>query len=220
MQRGGGLTESKRLELLRQVAAGIAAQFGSGCEVVVHDLSRHPDHSIVAIFNGHVTGRKVGDGASHVVLEQLRSQDQTTKDHLCYLTKTPDGKILKSSTIYIRNSRGKVVAILAINYDISRLMMVENAIADLISTPQPAEPEKIVNVNDLLEELIQQSVALVGKPVVLMNKEDKIRAIQFLSQNGAFLVTKSGDKIAKYFGISKYTLYSYIDTKQQEGKHD
>ncbi|MBC5747863.1 transcriptional regulator [Dysosmobacter sp. NSJ-60] len=220
MQRGGGLTESKRLELLRQVAAGIAAQFGSGCEVVVHDLSRHPDHSIVAIFNGHVTGRKVGDGASHVVLEQLRSQDQTTKDHLCYLTKTPDGKILKSSTIYIRNSRGKVAAILAINYDISRLMMVENAIADLISTPQPAEPEKIVNVNDLLEELIQQSVALVGKPVVLMNKEDKIRAIQFLSQNGAFLVTKSGDKIAKYFGISKYTLYSYIDTKQQEGKHD
>lgn len=220
MQRGGGLTESGRLELLRQVAAGIAAQFGSGCEVVVHDLSRHPDHSIVAIFNGHVTGRKVGDGASHVVLEQLRSQDQTTKDHLCYLTKTPDGKILKSSTIYIRNSRGKVAAILAINYDISRLMMVENAIADLISTPQPAEPEKIVNVNDLLEELIQQSVALVGKPVVLMNKEDKIRAIQFLSQNGAFLVTKSGDKIAKYFGISKYTLYSYIDTKQQEGKHD
>ena len=220
MQRGGGLTESKRLELLRQVAAGIAAQFGSGCEVVVHDLSRHPDHSIVAIFNGHVTGRKVGDGASHVVLEQLRSHDQTTKDHLCYLTKTPDGKILKSSTIYIRNSRGKVAAILAINYDISRLMMVENAIADLISTPQPAEPEKIVNVNDLLEELIQQSVALVGKPVVLMNKEDKIRAIQFLSQNGAFLVTKSGDKIAKYFGISKYTLYSYIDTKQQEGKHD
>ena len=220
MQRGGGPHGEQKTGAFAAVAAGIAAQFGSGCEVVVHDLSRHPDHSIVAIFNGHVTGRKVGDGASHVVLEQLRSQDQTTKDHLCYLTKTPDGKILKSSTIYIRNSRGKVAAILAINYDISRLMMVENAIADLISTPQPAEPEKIVNVNDLLEELIQQSVALVGKPVVLMNKEDKIRAIQFLSQNGAFLVTKSGDKIAKYFGISKYTLYSYIDTKQQEGKHD
>ena len=72
-------------------------------------------------------------------------------------------------------------------------------------------------MNDLLEELIQQSVALVGKPAALMNKDDKVRAIQFLSQNGAFLVTKSGDKVAKYFGISKYTLYSYIDMKQ-EGK--
>ena len=61
-------------------------------------------------------------------------------------------------------------------------------------------------------------MALVGKPVALMNKDDKVKAIRFLSENGAFLVTKSGDKIAKYFGISKYTLYSYIDSKQQEGK--
>ena len=70
----------------------------------------------------------------------------------------------------------------------------------------------------MLEELIQQSVTLVGKPVALMNKDDKVRAIQFLNQNGAFLVTKSGDKVAKYFGISKYTLYSYIDTKLEEDK--
>ena len=66
--------------------------------------------------------------------------------------------------------------------------------------------------------LIEQSVALVGKPVALMNKDDKVRAIQFLSRHGAFLVTKSGDKIAKHFGISKYTLYSYIDMKQEENK--
>ena len=60
---------------------------------------------------------------------------------------------------------------------------------------------------------------IVGKPAALMNKEDKMRAIGFLSQSGAFLVTKSGDKVAKYFGISKYTLYSYID-KQQEDKQN
>ena len=40
--------------------------------------------------------------------------------------------------------------------------------------------------------------------------DDKARAIQFLSQHGAFLITKSGDKVAKYFGISKYTLYSSV----------
>ena len=42
-------------------------------------------------------------------------------------------------------------------------------------------------------------------------KEDKIKAIRFLNENGAFLVTRSGEKVAKYFGISKYTLYSYLD---------
>ena len=188
--------------------------------MAIHDLSRDPDRSIVFIINGHVSGRKVGDGASNVVMEQLQTNDPEPKDHLSYLMKTPDGKILKSSTVYIRNGKGKVSAILAINYDISALLMVESALHGLVSTegPQPSEPEKIVNINDLLEELIQQSVALVGKPVALMNKGDKVRAIQFLNQNGAFLVTKSGDKVAKYFGISKYTLYSYIDTKLEEDK--
>ena len=67
--------------------------------MVIHDVgAKHPEHSIVAIENGHVTGRKVGDGASHVVLEQVRQADAQPSDHLSYLTKTPDGKILKSST--------------------------------------------------------------------------------------------------------------------------
>ena len=215
--------EAKKLETLKQLAAGIAAQFGSKCEVVIHDVSsNNPDHSIVHIENGHVSGRKVGDGASQIVLDQLRSQDRQPKDHLCYLTRTRDGKILKSSSLYIRNSRGGVAAIFSINYDVSGLMMMQQELGMILDTrdKNQSEPEKIINVNSVLDELIEQSVALVGKPVAMMNKEDKVRAIRFLNESGAFLVTKSGDKVAKYFGISKYTLYSYIDfNKQQEEKN-
>ena len=215
--------ESYRLEMLKQIASALAAQFGSNCEVVVHDLSaQNTEHPIVHIENGHVTGRRIGDGPSKIVMEYILHGDEDPKDQLAYLTRTPDSKILKSSTVYIRNSKGKVTAILSINYDISSLLMVNNAISGLITTPEPAREERIttVNVNDLLDDLIEQSVALVGKPVALMNKDDKVKAIQFLSQHGAFLITKSGDKVAKYFGISKYTLYSYIDTKQEEKQHE
>src|SRR5699024_11789837 len=90
---------------LKQIAKGIAAQCGSNCEVVIHELSdQSAYHSIVAIENGHVTGRKIGDGPSHVVLEQLGKPRDDTPDELCYLTRTPDGKILKSSSMYIRDS--------------------------------------------------------------------------------------------------------------------
>ena len=209
------------MDELQRVAKGIAATFGSNCEVVIHDVSgRGTDCTIVAIENGHVTGRKIGDGASQVALEQHIHADMQPEDRLNYLTKTPDGKILKSSTMYVRGKNGKVTAILGINYDISALLMVEGAVHELVAAKNDtgtSEPQKIVNVNDLLDDLIEQSVALVGKPVALMNKDDKMKAIGFLSQSGAFLVTKSGDKIAKFFGISKYTLYSYID--KQEGKH-
>ena len=216
--------DAKRLEMLKQIAQAMAAQFGNNCEVVIHDLTaKDPEKSIVYIVNGHVTGRRLGDGPSTVVMEQILRAPENPKDHLGYLTRTPDGKILKSSTVYIRDSRGRVNAILSINYDISSLLMIESAIGGLVHTSEEdlrgkEERITVLNVSDLLDDLIEQSVTLVGKPVALMNKEDKVRAIQFLSQHGAFLITKSGDKVAKYFGISKYTLYSYIDLKQEEKK--
>jgi len=215
--------EAHQLSVLKQVAAALAAQFGSNCEVVVHDLeSQDPAHSIVHIENGHVTGRKVGDGPSNVVLEQIMSHNEDPQDCLGYLCRTDGGKVLKSSTVYVRSPGGAVSGILSINFDISALLMVEQAVSGITSTPCGRREENIavVNVNDMLDGLIEQSVALVGKPAALMNKDDKVRAIQFLSQHGAFLVTKSGDKVAKYFGIYKYTLYSYIDLKQEEKRHE
>lgn len=211
------MLNSYMLETLRQLAHGLAAQFGSNCEIVVHDLgSGHIDNSIVLIENGHVSNRKQGDGPSHIALEALKHDPATLSDRLAYLTKTHDGRILKSSTMYVRSEDGAVSAIFAINYDITSLLAIEGSINSLISTGESAasdsEPERIPqSVNDLLDELISQSVKIVGKPVAMMTKEDKVKAIQFLNEAGAFLVTKSGDKVSKHFNISKYTLYSYMD---------
>lgn len=201
---------------LKQLAHGLAGQFGPDCEIVIHDLSaENLEHSVVHIENGHVSHRKAGDGPSRVVLEAMKKDPDTLQDHIGYLTKTSDGRILKSSTIYFRNSEGALRYLLAINFDITNLLILENSLKSITSceqTEEPSEPAKIVqNVNDLLDDLIEQSVALVGRPAALMTKEDKIAAIKFLNDAGAFLITKSGDKISKYFGISKYTLYSYID---------
>lgn len=73
------------------------------------------------------------------------------------------------------------------------------------------EKSMSVNVNDLLNELIVQSVQHIGKPVTLMTKEDKVEVVRLLNQAGAFLITKSGPKVCQFLGISKYTLYSYLD---------
>ena len=208
-----------RLVVLKQIARDLASEFGSDCEVVIHDLKTNdPEHSIVYIVNGHVTGRSVGDGPSDAVFDAIRKgkKAEDPADHSGYLMKTSDGKILKCSTSYIRDDDGSLHYVFGINYDITKLTMIESALHSLI-TPEETQqkPKEIThNVNDLLNRLIEESVALVGKPVALMNKEDKVKAIQFLNDSGAFLITKSGDKVASYFGISKYTLYSYIDVNK------
>ncbi len=204
-----------------RLAKAIAQQFGPNCEVVVHDLeSNDPESSIVAIENGHVSGRQIGDGPSHVVLDALNGDRSDLQDHLAYLTKTRDGKILKSSTIYIRDDFGVARGIFSINYDITLMLSMENALRSFTAADEP-EPAPISrSVSDLLDELITQSVEVVGKPPALMSKEEKIRAIQFLNDSGAFLITKSGDKVCKFFGISKYTLYSYIDEGKAQSSPD
>ena len=171
-------------------------------EVVVHDLECDADHSIVAIENGSVSGRHVGDGPSHIVLEAKKAKGGQLEDRIGYLTRTRDGRILRSSTIYLRNQRGRVIGILAINYDISMLLALEDTISPLIANAEDKnheEPEHITqNVADLLDDLINESIRLVGKPAALMTKEDKM----------------------KVFSISKYTLYNYLDdlrTRRAEG---
>ena len=208
------------LEVLTRLADGLASQFGQYCEVAIHDLTGDPENTIVYIANGQVTNRHAGAGTSKVVLETKHKDPETVTDQLGYLTRTPEGRVLKSSTIFIKDDDGRLHYIFSINYDITELLAVENAFKGLIAVeanqPVTQQEEIVNNVSDLLDELIRQSVALVGKPVALMNKDDKIRAIQFLNDSGAFLITRSGTKISEYFRISKFTLYSYINELKEE----
>lgn len=211
----------QKLHFLKQLAHGLVAHFGNSCEVVIHDLTKgNLDKSIVFIENGHVSDRHIGDGPSGIVLETLKSDPGKVKDKLAYLTKTEDGRILKSSTLYIRNDKGKIIYIFSINYDITTLLATENCIQELVRTePEadyetgfPASPYPIThNVTELLDLLIEQAIARTGKPVALMTKDDKTAVVQYLNDAGAFLITKSGDKISSVLGISKFTLYSYMD---------
>lgn len=207
------------LDFYKRLAKALATEFGENCEVLVHDLTGgDPEHTIVAIENGHVSQRQQGDGPSQVALEAMHAEHpEELKDRTGYLLKTRDGRILKSSTVYIRGEGEKIEGIFSINHDITDLIMAQKAVDSLLHhDEEKKEPRAIPqNVNELLEDLIEQSVEAVGKPVAMMNKADKIQAIDFLNKAGAFLVTKSGDKISRYFGISKYTLYAYLDAKRE-----
>ena len=213
------MTEDSSLEMLVSTAHGIARQFGKDCEVCIHDLSvKDLEHTIIFIINGHVSGRKIGD--SKVVLETLEAIEKgdIIVDHLGYRTTTQDGRILKSSTVFLKDSTGKYRWVLGINYDVTALMNVDAALQSITtveSHDSNGDGQIPLNVNDLLDNLINQSVKRIGKPPALMNKEEKIQAIQFLRDAGAFLITKSGDKVSNFYGISKFTLYSYIDQSKK-----
>jgi Uncharacterized protein conserved in bacteria len=204
-------------EFLASLAKGIANLFGENCEVTVHDLRKGYENTIVAIENGHVTGRRVGDGSSEVVLQALKEDPAKIEDSYNYLARTKEGRIIKSSSIYLRDKKGKINFLFGVNYDITDLMMARKSLDATISANETGGRENLAitaNVSDLLDQLIAEADSFIAKPVAMMTKEDKTRAIQFLNDKGAFLVKKAGDKISRHFDISKYTLYNYMSAEE------
>ncbi|MCD9025868.1 helix-turn-helix transcriptional regulator [Cohnella silvisoli] len=211
------------MAFFQSLVKGIAAQFGENCEVVLHDLTRPYESTIVAIENGHITGRKTGDPGTNLGLELLKG---TVKDgnRFNYMTQTKDGRILRSTSLYIHDASGKPIGSLCMNFDITDLKMAEQSLKSLINfgTNDEVKETFVSNVNDLLDTLIQQTQEIVGKPVALMSKEDKMKFISLLDEKGAFLIKKSGEKVCAYLNISKFSLYSYMDVSKssdQGGEH-
>ena len=158
-----------------------------------------------------MTGRHVGDCGSNLGLEVLRGTVEGG-DKYGYISNSREGNILRSSSMYLRDSEGGIVGCLCINLDVSGLILAENVLKELTAANIEREDEFFVNdVNELLDAFLQKAQDEVGKPVAYMSREDKIKAIRYLDSKGALLISKAGNRISNFFNISKFTLYSYLD---------
>ncbi|RLQ92430.1 transcriptional regulator [Falsibacillus albus] len=197
---------------LLSIMKSISNQFGDKCEVVLHDFSKGYENSVTAIENGHVTNRKVGSSITNLGLE-YSEHDGDEMGIYNYTSTTKDGKILRSSTALLRDDEGKLIGSLCINFDITDFVLAENAIRSMTRSQDNRQMNEVFvqDVNELFEHYIEECIQLIGKPITLMTKDEKIKAIKYLDSKGVFSITKSGDRICDLFGISKFTLYKYLD---------
>ena len=211
------------LENLKTVADAFAKHNGDDCEVCIHDLkSKDTEHTIVYIVNNHVTGRKVGDSLSFSYLKnrKLLEEGKKLENRLLFYSHTYDGKHLKCSTIYLKDEKGEYRYMLCINQDVSKIIQANKVLEQISNSYDENESAKeehlSLNVSNILEELINNSIKFIGKTPAYMTTEEKKAAIKFLNDAGAFLITKSGDRVSEFFQISKFTLYSYISDGKEE----
>ncbi|MGI6585997.1 MAG: hypothetical protein GX301_07580 [Gracilibacteraceae bacterium] len=194
---------------------GIASTFGKNCEVVLHDI-RRPQSSVIAIANGHITGRSIGSPMTEYGLATLR-KGQFDKPIVNYRKKTKDGKFLKSSSLFIKDEKGKLIGFLCINYDISELTIARNIINDFTNIIEDTDFDEDSGesfgstVNEMLSSIVNKTLESVGKPVAFISKEEKVNIVQTLDQKGVFLIKGAIDYVAKVLCVSRYTVYNYLD---------
>ncbi len=205
---------NKYLKPYIPVAEMITGMFGSNCEAVIHDLT-NPEYSVVYVSNGSVTNRSVGQSFDHLVRNVLLNRQFADDQLVNYSFDTVDGKKIKSSSLLIRDDNNSVVGMLCVNYDVTAIELLTQTaqqflkFADDIPQSSSYEENSVTeDVMTVIDNIIRNTIT--QSPETLTRKKC-IEIVSFLEAKGIFLVKGSVEKVAELLGVSKVTVYSYLD---------
>lgn len=202
------------LALCRQVAEAIVQTFGDICEVVLHDFT-DIEHSVIFIA-GNVTHRAVGDGPTDLLLRAVRS-GHTEQDLYAYHGYTLDNRTLRSSSMFLRDPDGTVFGALCINVDVTMLQQVHAWLHTLLATTHDQVSETFTrDFSEALEVLIGETAIEIGVPVAQMTRAQKIQLVHRLQEKGAFQFKKAVQVVAERLGVSRFTIYNYLNASTHE----
>lgn len=206
----------------------LGAMLGPDYEVVLHDLT-DPERSIIAIANGHVSGRTIGAPLTSVALQSIVNHSYETGDYRLNYAGIAGTKLLRSSTFGVKDEHGQLVGLLCINFDDSRYRELADRILKLrhpdifvetnfaydekraaVQGTPPGESESFHNslpemTDDVLDEV------LAARPVAdRLGHRDKRALVAELEAKGIFRLKGAVKQVADRLGCSQTTIYRHL----------
>ncbi len=210
---------------------------GPDYEIALHDISEKSS-SVAAIANGYISGRTVGAPLTSMALKAIADKSYLEEDFkINYSGVTNGNKVLRSSTMYIKDDAGKLVGLLCINFDDSRFQELSTKLFQLCH-PDAFVEQNIVVRGDLLEteklhneeqeqypnsiaaitdSTIREAVLEDGVPADRLTQEEKLRIVERLDEKGVFLLKGAVGYVAKELHSSPATIYRYLSKLRREG---
>jgi predicted transcriptional regulator YheO len=204
---------------LKQVADLTTKMFGQNCEVAIYDLAQESKQLVY--ITGNVTKRQPGTPVSDVVAKYLIQEGNEVGDRHCFPTLTDNGSEIKSSTAYLRNSEGAVVAAFCINFNttdhhnaiqlLKTFVNVSEGYGKVGSQSKGQRPEKLTfSIDHTVDAMFEEAIAAIGKRPASMSTDEKIRLVKTLEDKGAFQIKGVVNQIALRLGVSNFTIYNYL----------
>ncbi len=185
----------------------IADVLGPNAEVVLHDV-RRPEHSIIMIRNGHVTGRTLGAPLTDLGFFMLRESDKRIETLGVYYSRTENGKVLKCNGANLRDARGNIEAMLCINIDVT---------AEANQQMRNGESRLTEHYRTDIEQVIATMIAdaVSQKKDGALTREEKIELIRALEARGVFLARGAVKRVSEELKMAVPTVYKYIQRVRQ-----
>lgn len=225
-----------KTEVLQQcinIVEFLGNALGQDYEVVLHDLDSDPP-SIAAISNGHISGRTIGSPLTDAALQMLSARAYEANDFVCnYKGITIDGHILRSSTMFIKDTAGKPIGLLCINFDDSRFQELRGTLLSTIHPGDFLEPETErvsppipkdasaapnvtlaenfpVDISSLMQKIFDDATVSLPTSIDRLNQYERKDIIEKLNEQGLFQLKGAISFVAKKFSCSTATIYRYL----------
>ncbi|OIN03826.1 helix-turn-helix transcriptional regulator [Oceanisphaera psychrotolerans] len=206
--------ERQLLDLYGSLVEGLAEMFGKHCEVVLHSLE-DPDHSVLKIVNGGLSGRQVGAPMSEQTQQLLHELERQGVAQTRF-TQSRIGTPVKSSTQLLRNLQGETIGLLCINLHLGAPF--HELMADFM--PKVAERAEVSpeNFNNNVEELVtltvERTIEAINADAQVANNAKNKQIVTILFEKGIFDIKDAIAMVSEKLNISKHTVYLYIRQKK------
>lgn len=202
-------------------------QFGDTCQVVLYDFSGEQGE-IIGI-QGNQTLEEIGDPVPEYILEMMMSQGHRVNNRYGFINKHMDGHVLRTSLSFIRDEKN-VVGCFCINHNIVQIKMIVSFLEELSQSSNLADGDsETLNyreselslqkktttgtiqafVEETVENFLLERVGFRSFPS--LEKKEKLILIKELDEKGIFSVKGSVSMVAKQIGVSKFSIYSYLE---------
>lgn len=209
------------------LAEFLTETLGSEYEIVLYDFSNE-DNSVIYLANSHISGRSIENPLDSSAFKFI--SEKTIKDNNYIVSKkgiTRNGKVIKSSSFFIKNDNNDFVGMLCINFDgskyvnlakkILRLTNMENASIESNSLHTSEFVENIPDsITSVTEDLLDDTLDYSNIPISHLKQEEKIEIVRKLNEKGIFMLKGAVAEVAEKLQVSEATLYRYIRRVNEE----
>lgn len=220
--------KNKILEHYKILVKFLGKSLGPSFEIVLHEINKN-EIKMIAIANGEISDRTIGDSISNEMLNILKDKtNQNSENILSHTLLLKNGKKLRSSSMIIKENQ-KIIGLLCINFDDSKFheincqilrvihpdMFVKNYLSD-ISYNILLDENKIENTNSndnilsFMEKTFYEIKEQLNFPLERLTKNEREKIVCSLYEKGIFNLKDAINFVAKKLSCSPTTIYRYI----------
>lgn len=222
------------LEHYKKLTEFLGAALGPHYEAALHDLT-DKSRSIIALANGHISGRTLGAPLSDEALQFLLDKSSEQADCLLhYHGVSAKGKALRCSTLFIKDKEKRLIGLLSLYFDDTGHREMSEKILSLchpdsfLQADAPpiapalsgAAPQALHGADTVAANAAARALSSLGVAAGRLTPAERTKIIASLDADGVFLRKGAVKAVAQALLCSPASIYRYLTQAKQHSDKD